>query len=73
MKINEFGLRAFGVSALTLSAVLCGAASLFAANPGASEEDKAAAIAAMTDGVDTIIKSGAPGPVVALGDSAFPV
>lgn len=73
MKFNEFGLRAFGVSALTLSAVFCGAASLFAANPVASEEDKAAAIAAMTDGVDTIIKSGAPGPVVALGDSAFPV
>ncbi len=72
MKINEFGRR-FCLSALTLSVVLGGASRLWAAQPVVSEEDKAAAVAAMTDGVDAIVKSGAPGPVVALGDSAFPV
>ncbi|MBR4975566.1 MAG: hypothetical protein IKY61_00825, partial [Thermoguttaceae bacterium] len=73
MRVNEFRRRTLCVSALALGAAFCGSAQLWAANPVASEEDKAAAIAAMTDGVDAIVKSGAPGPVVALGDSAFPV
>ena len=73
MKISEFGLRTFCVSTLALSAVFCGVASVCAAQPVVSKEDKAAAIAQMTDGVVGIVKSGLPGPVATLGDSAFPV
>lgn len=86
MNINELGRqrfgasswarstrRAFAVSALTLSAVVCGSTQILAAQPVVSEEVKAEAVARMTEGVDAIVKSGAPGPVVALGDSAFPV
>ncbi|MBR4833192.1 MAG: M60 family metallopeptidase [Thermoguttaceae bacterium] len=73
MRISEFGLRAFCVSALALSAVFCGVASVWSTQPVVSKEDKAAAVARMTDGVVAIVKSGLPGPVATLGDSAFPV